>query len=103
MARILAKKPKGVPAPTQPRRKWARITKPMRPIRSIRTLIKVRESAGVSQPEFKNTLQRAGVGVRVKSKTISRQRPNTPPQYGTRPGKTIPPPDPTSGGGIRKR
>jgi hypothetical protein len=103
VARILVKKPSGVPAPTQPKRNWPRLVKPMRPIRSIRTLIKVREDKGISQPEFKNTLQRAGVGSPVKSKTVSRQKPNTPPSYSTRPGKTVPPPDPTSGGGIRKR
>ena len=63
--------------------------KVMAPIRSIRTLIAKDESKGVTQPEFRNTLQRAGVGSRQSAPSIKRQTPETPPSFGTRPGKTV--------------
>lgn len=101
MARRIVAKASGVPGVGLPRTNWARVTKPMRAIRSVRTLIKVDPKDGRSMPEFKNTLMRAGVGARMKGKTIDRQKPQTPPSFGTRPGKTIAPPSPTNRGGIR--
>lgn len=81
---------------------WPRVNRPMRPIRTVRTLIKGNVADGVTQPEFRNTLQRAGVGVRMLGKTISRQRPNTPPSFGQRGGgKVVSPPSPTNKGGVR--
>jgi hypothetical protein len=101
MARIKVKRPGGSPGVGRVSRNWPRINKPMCPIRSMRTLMKRDPSKGIQQPEFKNTLMRAGVGVRQRIKVVSRQRPVTPPSFSTRPGKSIAPPSPTNRGGVR--
>ena len=81
---------------------WPRLNRPMRPIRTVRTLIKSNVADGLTQPEFRNTLQRAGVGVRRLGKVISRQRPNTPSTFSQRGGgKIVSPPSPTNRGGVR--
>lgn len=101
MARILRAGSAGEPGSiAQPRLNWAPLRKPMRAIRSIRTLRKVDQAVGETMPESRNLLMRAGVGVRQRAVSVRRQAPLTPP--GTRAGtKTIAPPSPTSGGGVR--
>jgi hypothetical protein len=101
IVRRVAKVPGGYPGVPIMQKQWARISKPMRRIRSVRTLIKVQQSDGRTTPEFKNTLQRAGVGTRAKAKTISRQRPNTPKTLKAGALTRIKPPRPAGKGGIK--
>ena|ERR1051326_1371005 len=100
MARTRSAKRAGEPGIVKLKNNWPKLAKPMRKIRSVRTLIKKDESKGVTQPEFKNTLMRAGVGVRQGAVRIVRQHPNTPPAAG-KGKKTIKTPSPTNGGGVR--
>lgn len=100
MARRLSAKSAGEPGIKMPSTNWPRVAKPMRAIRSVRTLMKRDESKGITQPEFKTTLQRAGVGTRQQSPSVVRQTPETPPASGR--GTTrVKTPSPTNGGGIR--
>lgn len=82
---------------------WKRIVRPLRPIRSVTTLIKKNLADGKSMPEFKNTLMRAGVGVRQRAITVVHQRPVTPVsmRQGAATTKLIAPPSPTNRGGVR--
>lgn len=89
--------------PTLRTGQWQRIIRPMRPIRQVTTLIKKNLADGKSMPEFKNTLQRAGVGARQRAITVVHQRPIVPRSVrgGANVTKVVAPPSPTNRGGIR--
>jgi hypothetical protein len=103
--RIKVRSKSGQPGVPQPRRHFIVQRKPMDAIRSIKTLIKRDEAEGRTMPEFKNTLQRAGVGARKPSSLpTNRQKPLVPPSTRQRAsGKVISPPSPTNRGGVKKK
>lgn len=83
MARRLRASKSGEPGVGLPRTNWPAQRKPMRSLRSIRTLMKRDESKGITMPEFKNLLMRAGVGRRKGGAAVLRQTPEMPPGTGT--------------------
>lgn len=91
---------KGAPGIGLPRTQWTRLVRPMRPIRSVRTLIKRDLAKGRTMPEFRNTLMRAGVGTRQRAISVLSQRPLTPPAPRAR-TRVVAPPSPTNRGGVR--
>ena len=98
--RVLGKSTPGAPAGKVVGQHATYRQKAMAPIRSIRTLIARDESKGVTMPEFRNLLGRAGVGQRQQAPRVVRQQPETPPSFGTRPGKTV---SKASDGPLRRR
>jgi hypothetical protein len=63
MVKVLTSKGVGEPSfHTLGRAAWQRVKQPMASIRTIRTLRKVDEAKGNTQPEGRNLLMRAGVG-----------------------------------------
>lgn len=99
MARIRVAKSAGEPVIKRLRRnQWPKVQKPMRVIKSVRTLRKVDESKGETMPESRNLLQRAGVGTRQqRPRVVGRTRMPAPGANLTR----VSPPSPTNGGGVR--
>lgn len=73
MAKVRVAKSAGSPGIRRNIKTWKPIRKPMRAIRSVRTLRKVDESKGATMPESKNLLQRAGVGTRQQAPRIVRK------------------------------
>lgn len=82
------------------RKNWPVVAKPMRAIRSIRTLMKRDEAKGITQPEFTTTLGRAGVGSRQQSVRVVSQ--STGVEAAGKNTTRVKTPDPTSGGGVRR-
>jgi hypothetical protein len=99
-ARQLQPSIKGQPGLPLPRLRWPRLVRPMRPLLSVRTLIKPDLAKGVTQPEFKDTIMRAGVGVRQRAITALHQQPITPPTPRAN-IRVVAPPSPTNRGGVR--
>lgn len=101
--RVRSKVRSGEPGVTQPRKRFSDKPRIMRPIRSVRTLMK-RDEAKSSGDEagFRATLMRAGVGKRKSaSASISNQKPMSPPSFGQRAsGKKVRAADP---GPLKKR
>lgn len=101
MARIKVNRQRGEPGITRLKfNQWPKVPRPMRTIKSVRTLRKVDEAKGATMPESRNLLQRAGVGVRQVAPRIMKKGNAISTSTGS--GRTVVrPPSPTNKGGVR--
>lgn len=101
MVKVLTSRGVGEPNfSTLGRAAWQRVKQPMASIRTIRTLRKVDEAKGVTQPEGRNLLMRAGVGTPQQAPRTILGVNEFPAFPGAR--TRVPAPSPTNHQGVKR-